>query len=76
MTFTDLELVLLGAVGAMLFINHKLSKKLDIHREAHAVILHVIKEVADKKARLIRRKDGDIGVEQVNQTEKHNATSI
>lgn len=75
MTFSDLEVVLMVALAVVVYFNNRLSKRLDIHREAHAVILHTIGVVADNKARFYRNKDGSIGCKSTNSPEKSHETS-
>lgn len=76
MIFTELEIVLGLALAVVVYFNNRLTKKLEIHREAHVVILHTIGAVADKKASFVRHKDGSIGVQTTNSLEKPHGTSI
>lgn len=75
MIFTELELILMGALIVVVYFNQKMSKRLDIHREAHVLILHAIGVVADKKATFYRNRDGSIGCKSTNSTEIIHETS-
>lgn len=76
MSFTELELILMGAFVVVVVINNRLTKRLDIHREAHAIILHTINAVADKKVAFHREADGSISIKPTNSQEQRNAPSI
>lgn len=75
MSFTELELILMGALAVVVYFNQKMSKRLDIHREAHALIMHTIGVVADNKAAFYRNRDGSIGCKSINSLENPHETS-
>lgn len=76
MTFTELEIVLMLGLVAMLIVNHLQSKLLNTHREAHAIIMSCINGVADKKAVFIRAADRTISCKPTNSLEKHNEVRV
>jgi hypothetical protein len=75
MTFTDLELVLMASVVVLIVINYSLNKVLNVHRQAHVVIMSCINGVADNKAVFTRGADGTISCKLINSTENSNGTS-
>lgn len=75
MTFTDLEVILMIALAVVVYFNNRLSAKLLIHREAHAVILTAVGAVADNKAQFYRNKDGSVGCRTTNSQENPHETS-
>lgn len=69
MSFTELEVVLMFALAVVVYFNQKLSARLLMHREAHAVILTTIAAVADNKASFYRKADGVIGIKPTHSQE-------
>ena len=75
MSLTELELVLLVSVAILVGINYSLSRVLKLHRQAHAIVMYAINDVADKKAAFYRKADGSIGCKPTNSTENPHETS-
>lgn len=64
--FDTLHLVLLAAISVLLAINVHIHTRLSDLRLTLALTLRVLKDIAEGKAKLVRRANGDIALE-VNQ---------
>jgi hypothetical protein len=61
--FDTLHLVLLAAISVLLAINVHIHTRLSALKLALATTLHLIKDIAEGKAKLVRRANGDIALE-------------
>ena len=58
-TFTELELVLMGAVAVLLWVQHTTRKEADMHKFAATHMMEAIKGVAEKRYEVVKDKNGE-----------------
>jgi hypothetical protein len=62
-TFDTLHLVLLAAISILIALNVHIHTRLDHANKTLALTLMLIKDIAEGKAKLVRRANGDIALE-------------
>jgi hypothetical protein len=62
-TFDTLHLVLLAAISILIALNVHIHTRLDHANKTLAMTLMLIKDIAEGKAKLVRRANGDIALE-------------
>jgi hypothetical protein len=59
-TFTELEIVLLGAVIALLWILHTTRKESDMHKFAATHMMEAIKGIAEERYAIAKDRNGEL----------------
>jgi hypothetical protein len=58
-TFTELEIVLLGAVIVLLWVQHTTRKEADMHKFAATHMMEAIKGIAEERYAVAKDKNGE-----------------
>jgi hypothetical protein len=58
-SFTELELVLLGAVAVLVWVQHTTRKESDMHKFAATHMMEAIKGIAEKRYAIAKDSNGE-----------------